>query len=178
VAPTFPHRNLKARYCGTGGHTLNVYFLPPPRLDPDTTPIPPTISNPHLFHQSALLDCTFGVSTHALKRRPLVLAGFRKPTCQPFSYTILVHHAVEVDSICLNTTRPNRLSGPVSRTASLSVIRGLLASIFCILSRAQPDDRKMSDVDLNRRNRKPRPISELERDRLEEFVESIHYSAR
>ena len=178
MAPTFPHRKLNARVLRDRSHTRNVYFLPPPRLDADTAPIPPTLSNPRLFCQTALLDCTFGVSSHALKRRPLVLAGFRKPTCEPFRYTILVHHAAEVDSTCLNTTRPNRLSGPVSRTASLSVIRGLLASIFCILSRAQPDDRKMSDVDLNRRNRKPRPISELERDRLEEFVESIHYSAR
>lgn len=34
------------------------------------------------------------------------------------------------------------------------------------------------DIDLTRRNKKPRPISETERAKLEEFVENIHYSAR
>jgi cyclin-dependent kinase regulatory subunit CKS1 len=36
----------------------------------------------------------------------------------------------------------------------------------------------MSDIDMSRRNKKPRPISEVERDRLEEFIDNIHYSAR
>jgi len=34
------------------------------------------------------------------------------------------------------------------------------------------------DIDLTRRNKKPRAISEAERAKLEEFVENIHYSAR
>ena len=34
------------------------------------------------------------------------------------------------------------------------------------------------DIDFTRRNKKPRPLSEAEKDKLEEFVESIHYSAR
>ncbi|KAK8203929.1 putative cell cycle regulatory protein Cks/Suc1 [Phyllosticta capitalensis] len=34
------------------------------------------------------------------------------------------------------------------------------------------------DIDVTRRNKKPRPLSETEKERLEEFVESIHYSAR
>jgi len=36
----------------------------------------------------------------------------------------------------------------------------------------------MTDIDVTRRNKKPRMISEVERDRLEEFIESIHYSSR
>lgn len=35
-----------------------------------------------------------------------------------------------------------------------------------------------SDIDFTRRNKKPRPLSETERERLEEFIESIHYSSR
>ncbi|KAL9084045.1 MAG: hypothetical protein Q9165_008246 [Trypethelium subeluteriae] len=34
------------------------------------------------------------------------------------------------------------------------------------------------DVDMTRRNKKPRPLSETERERLDEFVDAIHYSAR
>jgi len=36
----------------------------------------------------------------------------------------------------------------------------------------------MADTDYNRRNKVPRPLSELEKERLEEFLDSIHYSAR
>lgn len=36
----------------------------------------------------------------------------------------------------------------------------------------------MADTDYNRRNKAPRPLSELEKERLEEFIDSIHYSAR
>ncbi|KAI9680074.1 MAG: Cyclin-dependent kinases regulatory subunit (Cell division control protein cks1) [Caeruleum heppii] len=36
----------------------------------------------------------------------------------------------------------------------------------------------MTDIDPARRNRKPRLLTEMERDRLEEFIDSIHYSAR
>lgn len=36
----------------------------------------------------------------------------------------------------------------------------------------------MGDVDLERRNKKPRLLSEAEREGLDEFIDSIHYSAR
>jgi cyclin-dependent kinase regulatory subunit CKS1 len=36
----------------------------------------------------------------------------------------------------------------------------------------------MSDLDYNRRNKVPRPLSDSEKARLEEFIDSIHYSAR
>lgn len=34
------------------------------------------------------------------------------------------------------------------------------------------------DIDFTRRNKKPRPLTEHEKDKLEEFIEAIHYSAR
>lgn len=34
------------------------------------------------------------------------------------------------------------------------------------------------DIDLSRRNKKPRLLLESERQKLEEFIDSIHYSAR
>jgi hypothetical protein len=34
------------------------------------------------------------------------------------------------------------------------------------------------DIDLSRRNEKPRPLSDAEKQKLEEFVDSIHYSGR
>ena len=34
------------------------------------------------------------------------------------------------------------------------------------------------DVDHTRRNKKPRPLTEAEKGRLDEFVDAIHYSAR
>lgn len=34
------------------------------------------------------------------------------------------------------------------------------------------------DIDFTRRNKKARPLTDPERERLEEFVESIHYSSR
>ncbi|KAL4981801.1 regulatory subunit of cyclin-dependent kinase [Aspergillus falconensis] len=34
------------------------------------------------------------------------------------------------------------------------------------------------EIDPSRRNKKPRPLLESERERLDEFVDSIHYSAR
>ncbi|KAI9689673.1 MAG: Cyclin-dependent kinases regulatory subunit (Cell division control protein cks1) [Bogoriella megaspora] len=34
------------------------------------------------------------------------------------------------------------------------------------------------DVDITRRNKKPRPLTEAEKERLDEFVDAIHYSAR
>jgi cyclin-dependent kinase regulatory subunit CKS1 len=34
------------------------------------------------------------------------------------------------------------------------------------------------DIDFTRRNKKPRPLSEMEKEKLEEFIEAIHYSAR
>jgi len=36
----------------------------------------------------------------------------------------------------------------------------------------------MADLDYNRRNKVPRPLSDSEKARLEEFIDSIHYSAR
>ncbi|KAL5345735.1 Cyclin-dependent kinases regulatory subunit (Cell division control protein cks1) [Pseudogymnoascus australis] len=36
----------------------------------------------------------------------------------------------------------------------------------------------MADLDYNRRNKAPRPLSEAEKERLEEYIDSIHYSAR
>ena len=36
----------------------------------------------------------------------------------------------------------------------------------------------MEGADQDRRNKHPRLLSEPERDKLEEFVESIHYSSR
>jgi len=37
---------------------------------------------------------------------------------------------------------------------------------------------KMAEMDYNRRNKVPRPLTESEKARLEEFIDSIHYSAR
>lgn len=34
------------------------------------------------------------------------------------------------------------------------------------------------DIDFTRRNKKPRPLTEGEKDKLDEFVDAIHYSAR
>jgi hypothetical protein len=34
------------------------------------------------------------------------------------------------------------------------------------------------DIDATRRNKKPRPLTEGERTKLEEFIDAIHYSAR
>ena len=34
------------------------------------------------------------------------------------------------------------------------------------------------DIDFTRRNKKPRPLSELEKEKLDEYVDAIHYSAR
>lgn len=34
------------------------------------------------------------------------------------------------------------------------------------------------DIDFTRRNKKPRPLSEHEKEKLDEFVDAIHYSAR
>jgi len=34
------------------------------------------------------------------------------------------------------------------------------------------------DIDFTRRNKKPRPLSEVEKVKLDEFVDAIHYSAR
>ena len=36
----------------------------------------------------------------------------------------------------------------------------------------------MADQDYNRRNKVPRPLSETEKARLDEFIDNIHYSAR
>lgn len=36
----------------------------------------------------------------------------------------------------------------------------------------------MADPNYSRRNKYARPLTEAERDRLEEFIDSIHYSAR
>lgn len=34
------------------------------------------------------------------------------------------------------------------------------------------------DIDFTRRNKKPRPLSEHEKEKLDEFVDAIHYSSR
>lgn len=34
------------------------------------------------------------------------------------------------------------------------------------------------DIDTSRRNKTPRPLSDAERARVDEFIDSIHYSAR
>lgn len=36
----------------------------------------------------------------------------------------------------------------------------------------------MATLDHDRRNKKPRMLSESERERLDEFIDSIHYSSR
>lgn len=35
-----------------------------------------------------------------------------------------------------------------------------------------------SDLDYSRRNKSPRPLTDNEKARLEEFIDAIHYSAR
>jgi cyclin-dependent kinase regulatory subunit CKS1 len=37
---------------------------------------------------------------------------------------------------------------------------------------------ELMDIDMTRRNKKPRPLSDGERAKVEEFVENIHYSGR
>ena len=34
------------------------------------------------------------------------------------------------------------------------------------------------DIDYTRRNKKPRQLSDAERDKLDEFIDAIHYSSR
>ena len=34
------------------------------------------------------------------------------------------------------------------------------------------------DIDFTRRNKKPRLLTDAEKDKLDEFVDSIHYSSR
>lgn len=34
------------------------------------------------------------------------------------------------------------------------------------------------DIDFTRRNKRARPLTEAEKEKLEEFVDAIHYSAR
>ncbi|KAF2636362.1 CKS-domain-containing protein [Massarina eburnea CBS 473.64] len=34
------------------------------------------------------------------------------------------------------------------------------------------------DIDMTRRNKKPRPLSDMEREKLDDFIVDIHYSAR
>jgi hypothetical protein len=34
------------------------------------------------------------------------------------------------------------------------------------------------DIDMTRRNKRARPLSESEKERLDEFIDAIHYSAR
>jgi cyclin-dependent kinase regulatory subunit CKS1 len=34
------------------------------------------------------------------------------------------------------------------------------------------------DIDMTRRNKKPRPLSETERVKLDEYIDAIHYSGR
>jgi len=34
------------------------------------------------------------------------------------------------------------------------------------------------DIDFTRRNKKPRLLTDAERDQLDEFIDSIHYSSR
>ena len=36
----------------------------------------------------------------------------------------------------------------------------------------------LMDIDLTRRNQKPRPLSNAERSQLDEFIDAIHYSGR
>lgn len=36
----------------------------------------------------------------------------------------------------------------------------------------------MSDIDMSRRNTVPRPLTDKEKQKLDEFVDMIHYSAR
>lgn len=40
------------------------------------------------------------------------------------------------------------------------------------------NDEKMTEVDASRKNKKPRPLQDGERARLDEFIDSIGYSAR
>ena len=34
------------------------------------------------------------------------------------------------------------------------------------------------DIDFTRRNKKPRPLSDSEREKLDEYLDAIHYSSR
>lgn len=36
----------------------------------------------------------------------------------------------------------------------------------------------MTSIDQSRRNKVPRPLNEAEKEKLEEFIDSIHYSSR
>lgn len=41
----------------------------------------------------------------------------------------------------------------------------------------EPEYNEMG-IDISRRNAEPRPLTDAERERLEEFIDSIHYSSR
>ncbi|KAL7650717.1 Cyclin-dependent kinases regulatory subunit (Cell division control protein cks1) [Aspergillus niger] len=62
---------------------------------------------------------------------------------------------------------------PQTKTASIYTLPVLNSRVSAPL----PPPFQM-DIDLSRRNKKPRPLLESERERLEEFIDSIHYSAR
>ena len=78
--------------------------------------------------------------------------------------------------------------GPITESISIS-ISTFLTPIFSscedlhqIVMSGQPIIEKpgaqLTGIDLSRRNKKPRVLSEAERDRLDEFIDSIHYSPR
>lgn len=54
----------------------------------------------------------------------------------------------------------------------------LRGSLRPSVSQRTPDSARMTDIDVTRRNKKPRPLLESERAKLEEFIDAIHYSAR
>jgi hypothetical protein len=80
----------------------------------------------------------------------------------------------------INTSPTSSILQSALNTFESSFLRRRQQSIFPS-SKANPPPTTMTDfmdIDLSRRNEKPRPLSDAEKQKLEEFVDSIHYSGR
>ncbi|KAK8181870.1 regulatory subunit of cyclin-dependent kinase [Phyllosticta capitalensis] len=142
----------------------------------------------------------FQVTTHTLALRPSVFISLnhapRQPppvahrppsthlhdTPHPRPLTVLADRRLILQ---LQRPRPRSPSPRLPSTRCLAVPPAhntppplLPSPALRSSTRLDPAPNMNMDIDVTRRNKKPRPLSETEKERLEEFVESIHYSAR
>lgn len=153
------------RFSSTSHHSVRrvLLYTAPHRTAPHRT---------HYYHSTPHYHPS--LTTHHSPPTKLVLP----PTWTFHSYTPAIHPSIH----CCTTPTLNPL--PRNRVvfveASLQHTSGSTACIGTRHTRTKSTTDEMTsvDIDFTRRNKKPRLLTDSERDKLDEFIDAIHYSSR
>lgn len=145
-------------------------YRPPPKRPASIILLPPRTTT--TTHTTLLLPSPLSILPQGQNRLAPGKVRIDDLTCSTDTKATLT------EELCLCSTHVSRaLSLPFRRPPPIK-IRGPTCYTHNTPHTTHHTLNHTMDIDMSRRNKRPRPLSDDERSRLEEFIDSIHYSSR